>query len=64
MTWMPQARKAFAPLASIFEPSLTSIRQPMRALGERAMHLLLQRFNGLNPPSETLPHTLVVRHSA
>lgn len=52
------------PLASIFEPALTTIGQPRRELGERAMHLLLQRFQGENPPSETLAHSLILRASA
>jgi LacI family transcriptional regulator, repressor for deo operon, udp, cdd, tsx, nupC, and nupG len=52
------------PIAALFEPSLTTIAQPRRALGERAMHLLLARFRGERPPSETLPHTLIARNSA
>jgi len=52
------------PLASIFEPSLTTIAQPRRELGEHAMRLLLRRISGEMPPSTTLPHTLVVRQSA
>lgn len=51
------------PLASIFEPPLTTIAQPRRELGEQAMRLLLRRMNGEMPESLTLPHTLVVRRS-
>lgn len=52
------------PLASIFEPALTTIAQPRRELGEYAMRLLLRRIEGESPPSKTLAHTLVVRRSA
>lgn len=52
------------PLASIFEPSLTTIAQPRHELGEHAMRLLMQRIAGESPPSITLAHMLVVRNSA
>ena len=52
------------PLASIFEPSLTTVAQPRRELGEQAMRLLLRRIKGELPASLTLPHTLVARRSA
>jgi LacI family transcriptional regulator, repressor for deo operon, udp, cdd, tsx, nupC, and nupG len=52
------------PLATLFEPTLTTIAQPRRELGERAMALLFERFKGLRPASETLPHTLIARDSA
>jgi LacI family transcriptional regulator, repressor for deo operon, udp, cdd, tsx, nupC, and nupG len=52
------------PLASIFEPSLTTIAQPRRELGEQAMRLLLKRIKGERPASITLAHTLVARRSA
>ncbi|SFV15062.1 LacI family DNA-binding transcriptional regulator [Pseudoduganella namucuonensis] len=52
------------PFAGIFEPPLTTIGQPRELLGERAMHLLLQRMAGQSPASETLPHRLVIRQSA
>jgi LacI family repressor for deo operon, udp, cdd, tsx, nupC, and nupG len=52
------------PLASIFEPSLTTVAQPRRELGEQAMQLLLRRIQGEMPASITLPHTLVARRSA
>jgi len=52
------------PLASIFEPSLTTVAQPRRELGEQAMRLLLRRLAGELPPSVTLAHTLIVRRSA
>jgi LacI family transcriptional regulator, repressor for deo operon, udp, cdd, tsx, nupC, and nupG len=52
------------PLASIFEPSLTTVAQPRRELGEQAMRLLLRRIQGEMPASVTLPHTLIARRSA
>lgn len=52
------------PLASIFEPSLTTIAQPRLELGRQAMQVLLKRIAGEQPASITLAHTLVVRQSA
>jgi LacI family transcriptional regulator, repressor for deo operon, udp, cdd, tsx, nupC, and nupG len=46
-------------------PPLTTIAQPMRAIGEGTVRLLLHILNDGSavPPSATLPHTLVVRGS-
>lgn len=52
------------PVAEMFEPSITTIAQPMYALGQRAFSLLLQRIKGENPQSEVLPHRMVLRQSA
>jgi DNA-binding LacI/PurR family transcriptional regulator len=52
------------PLASIFEPSLTTVAQPRRELGQQAMELLMKRIAGERPASVTLAHALVVRRSA
>ncbi len=47
------------------DPPLTTIRQPMRELGEAAVRLLLDILDGRmrRTVSVTLPHTLVVRAS-
>ena len=48
------------------DPPLTTIAQPMRAIGEGTVRLLLHILNndGASPPeSVTLPHTLTVRSS-
>ena len=48
------------------DPPLTTIAQPMRAIGEGTVRLLLQILNGdgaAAPESITLPHTLTVRSS-
>jgi len=47
------------------DPPLTTIAQPMRAIGEGTVRLLLEILNGsrLTPVSVTLPHTLIVRSS-
>jgi DNA-binding LacI/PurR family transcriptional regulator len=47
------------------DPPLTTIAQPMRAIGEGTVRLLLEILNGnvAKPESVTLPHTLVVRAS-
>lgn len=45
------------------EPPLTTIAQPMRAIGENTVRLLLEilRGDGVGPSSITLPHTLTIR---
>lgn len=47
------------------DPPLTTIAQPMREIGERAVRLLIDVLNGgtMTPVSITLPHRLVVRSS-
>ena len=47
------------------DPPLTTVAQPMRAIGEGTVRLLLQILNsdGRAPESVTLPHTLTVRSS-
>lgn len=48
------------------DPPLTTVAQPMRAIGEGTVRLLLEILNGdgTKPPgSVTLPHTLTVRSS-
>lgn len=51
--------------ARIMNPSLTTIAQPMREIGEGTVRLLLDILNGntVEAVSVTLPHTLVVRDS-
>ncbi len=51
--------------AECFDPALTTIAQPMRAIGEGTVRLLLEILNGgrLTPVSVTLPHTLQIRAS-
>jgi LacI family repressor for deo operon, udp, cdd, tsx, nupC, and nupG len=48
------------------DPPLTTVAQPMRAIGEGTVRLLLEILNGerpSRPKSVTLPHTLTVRAS-
>jgi len=51
--------------ASLFDPPLTTVHQPMRMLGERACARLLDRIAtpGLSPAVELLPTELVLRSS-
>jgi len=46
-------------------PPLTTIAQPMRAIGEGTVHLLLRILgdDSVAPASQTLPHRLIVRDS-
>jgi hypothetical protein len=50
---------------SLFEPSLTTVHQPMRMLGERACARLLDRIARPDLPTqvELLPTELVLRQS-
>jgi LacI family transcriptional regulator len=50
---------------SLFKPSLTTVHQPMRLLGERACIRLLDRIAkpGMRPKVEMLPTELVLRSS-
>ncbi len=51
-------------LATATYPTLTTVRQPIRQLGEMAADFLFKKINGLPlPPSITLPTELVVRDS-
>ncbi len=53
------------PLAALTDPPLTTVRQPVRELGERAMRTLLAALHDKGPAHERvcLPTTLVVRSS-
>jgi DNA-binding LacI/PurR family transcriptional regulator len=52
-------------ISALFTPPLTTVRQPMRELGERACALLLGRVGdpALPPRSERLRTQLIVRES-
>ena len=52
-------------LGSLYDPSLTTVHQPMHMLGERACTRLLDRIAdpGLSPAVELLPTELVLRSS-
>jgi LacI family repressor for deo operon, udp, cdd, tsx, nupC, and nupG len=50
--------------ARCMDPPLTTIAQPMRAIGEGTVRLLLEILRGRPAPeSVTLPHTLIIRSS-
>lgn len=51
--------------ARCMDPPLTTVAQPMRAIGEGTVRLLLDILRGRSTPPEsvTLPHTLIVRSS-
>lgn len=53
------------PLSRIVRPPLTTVRQPIRRLGEQAVELLVQRLgnSGAEPVSLTLPVSLIRRAS-
>jgi len=45
------------------DPPLTTVAQPMRAIGEGTVGLLLEILNGGSPAPITMPHTLAIRFS-
>src|SRR5215471_17207100 len=51
--------------ARCMDPPLTTVAQPMRAIGEGTVQLLVEILRGRATPPEsvTLPHTLIVRSS-
>lgn len=53
------------PLAATTEPPLTSVRQPLREMGETAARLLLAHFDGAALPQSptVIPTTLTIRGS-
>ena len=51
-------------ISQVFEPALTTVAQPMQALGASAVEVLLAQFRGETPASRTLPHTLTLRETA
>ena len=55
------------PMASVVRPNLTTIRQPLRAIGERAASLLIEQMRGQPPETTDFVHLLqpelVVRQS-
>ena len=51
------------PMSEIVWPPLTTIRQPIKDLAERAVHLLFEIDVGRLVHRETVAHELVVRES-
>lgn len=53
------------PESSLSHPALTTIRQPIRSIGERAAELLLARINGAADPGQKslLPGEIIIRES-
>jgi LacI family transcriptional regulator len=53
------------PLAAHTDPPLTTVRQPLRQMGEAAARMLLSHFDGATLPDQphTIPTTLMIRGS-
>jgi LacI family transcriptional regulator len=51
------------PMSEIVWPPLTTIRQPIKDIAERAVHMLVQRGADEEPKYDALRHDLVVRES-
>lgn len=51
------------PMSEIVWPPLTTIRQPIKELTERAVHLLVENMSSGQPHLDDLPFELVVRES-
>lgn len=52
------------PVAEVFEPGLTTIAQPMLEIGQKAMHMVLDKINGKPVSSCLVNHSLIIRDSA
>jgi len=52
------------PIARTTEPPLTTVHQPVQALGQEMARMLVALMNGEQPSSLLLPTHLVVRASA
>jgi LacI family transcriptional regulator len=52
------------PMSEIVWPPLTTIRQPIKELTERAVHLLVENMADDRPQFDSLPFALVVRESS
>jgi LacI family transcriptional regulator len=50
-------------MSEIVWPPLTTIRQPIKELTERAVHLLVESQSNGNIQYDTLPFELIVRES-
>jgi LacI family transcriptional regulator len=51
------------PMSEIVWPPLTTIRQPIKDLSERAVHLLVENQANGEPRYDPLPFELIVRES-
>lgn len=51
------------PLSDVIWPPLTTVRQPIKDIAERAVHILVERPEDDEPPFEPLAHELIVRES-
>jgi len=51
------------PMSDIVWPPLTTVRQPIKDIAERAVHILVERTADDEAPFEPLPHGLIVRES-
>ena len=51
------------PMSEIVWPPLTTIRQPIKDIAERAVHMLIERAIDDAACYEALPHELVIRES-
>lgn len=51
------------PMSDIIWPPLTTVRQPIKDIAERAIHILIERTADDDSSFEPLPHGLVVRES-
>jgi DNA-binding LacI/PurR family transcriptional regulator len=53
-----------SPIAVQTDPKLTTVHQPVQALGRAAARMLTELLDGGQPESFTLPTKMVVRESA
>ena len=51
------------PLAMMYDPTITTIRQPIKQIAEKAGEKLIEKINGNGVQSEELPVELIIRES-
>jgi DNA-binding LacI/PurR family transcriptional regulator len=51
------------PLAMMYDPTLTTIKQPIKKIAEKAGEKLIEKINGNGVQSEELPVELIIRES-
>lgn len=52
------------PMSDIVWPPLTTVRQPIKDIAERAVHILVEQTPDCDAPFEPMPHGLIIRESS
>lgn len=52
------------PMSDIVWPPLTTVRQPIKDIAERAVYILVEQTPDCDAPFEPMPHGLIIRESS